>query len=422
MTMTRYYMSYLLAFYVLATIYEGWLLKHALPFILSLRLGVFTPMTLICILATCVRRKSHHGHGRKKKILGLSPMAHSVLYMIWLAVYLFVNCFQLMGVYLWYPMTDPVLMEAFETHMFGEFTFFWLTGFCPWIPMHSHMYKQVTCSILIVAIWPIAGLCGRMPPVHIICQLGCVWLLIFCAAIFYELNGRTAFLQMNNMKQSLQLVKEENDRFETLLESTLPTAVLAQLKTNPSAISQRVDQATVFFADFIRFTEFCANVPSVFVVQLLDDIYARFDAICKRHQVTSIMTIGDCYFAGAGIVNPDEEQLIHCLRAAREMIEELRHINTEKGIDLGMRVGLSTGNVFAGVLGVTRFSYDVWGPAVNDAKKLEAAGEPGRILISHHAKLDLAQTNPAMHFRDGPAVNKKPTYFLPRVKRGEDAP
>jgi adenylate cyclase len=197
---------------------------------------------------------------------------------------------------------------------------------------------------------------------------------IHAVIIFYALYAlRTA-------ERELQ---EQYARSEALVTAIMPAPIAARLKAgNEARIADRVECLSVMFADLTGFTEAARDRDPGEVVGLLDDVVRDFEDLCERYGVEKIKTVGDGLIAVAGLDGDAAKGAAAVGRLALKLIE-----NTVRGLKLGdatlyFRVGLHCGPVMAGVIGGTRFSYDVWGDAVNIASRLEAFGEGGRIQVS----------------------------------------
>jgi class 3 adenylate cyclase len=174
-------------------------------------------------------------------------------------------------------------------------------------------------------------------------------------------------------------LNRENER---LLRSILPEAVVRRLKAGEERIADRVEAASVLFADIVGFTTLAGGLSPEQVVDLLDDLFTRFDALAAEHGVEKIKTIGDCYMAVAGVPEPQPDHAERIADLALAMLSELRTVNDERGSALELRIGLHTGPLVAGVIGRSKFIYDLWGDAVNLASRLESSGVPGRVQVS----------------------------------------
>lgn len=176
----------------------------------------------------------------------------------------------------------------------------------------------------------------------------------------------------------------ENAKAETdnLLRNILPDAIVARLKATPNdPVSDLFDDASILFSDISGFVALARDLGAAQTVALLNQIVTRFDDLAKVNGVEKIKTIGDAYMVAAGIPEPAEDHLQRLARMALAMLATVSRIAEERAIPLSIRVGIASGPVMAGVIGKQKFTYDVWGDAVNLAARLEHLSEPGRILV-----------------------------------------
>jgi class 3 adenylate cyclase len=170
----------------------------------------------------------------------------------------------------------------------------------------------------------------------------------------------------------------ERQRSESLLLNVLPETIAARLKDGPGVIADSHDEVTVLFADIVGFTPLSERVSAEETVEILNEIFSAFDQICDEHGVEKLRTIGDGYMVAAGIPieRPDHAEVM------TEVALAIRAYIASRSDGLQVRIGLNTGPAVAGIVGRTRFHYDVWGDAVNVAARMESTGEPGRIQIA----------------------------------------
>jgi adenylate cyclase len=169
---------------------------------------------------------------------------------------------------------------------------------------------------------------------------------------------------------------------EALIASVLPSPIADRLRAGADRIADRIENLSVLFADLVDFTAAVHELPPEAVVDYLDRLVRFFDALCEQHGVEKIKTIGDCYMAAAGFEGSGAAGAIAIGRFALAMLEASEHHPPLAGRKLALRIGIHCGPATAGVIGDTRFSYDVWGAAVNVAARMESHGEPGRIQVS----------------------------------------
>jgi class 3 adenylate cyclase len=205
------------------------------------------------------------------------------------------------------------------------------------------------------------------------------------------------------------LVDRERARSETLLLNVMPKPIADRLKRDPEAIADHFDAITVVFADIVGFTSLAARLSPQEVVARLDDAFSRLDDIVHRHGLEKIKTIGDQYMAVAGAPVPRKD---HAEAAARVALEICAVAHDLGG--LTFRVGVASGPAVAGVIGKSRFSYDLWGDTVNLASRMESHGVPGKIQICEHTR-DLLEGQFVLEDRGMIDVKGKGTvhtYFL----------
>jgi len=188
-------------------------------------------------------------------------------------------------------------------------------------------------------------------------------------------------LMVRSFEQSRQL-ERERQRSEHLLQSVLPPSIAERLKDHPGAIADRVDEATVLFADICGFTPMATDAPPDEVVRLLNEIFSVFDELTTHLGLEKIKTIGDAYMVAANLPKPRAD---HTQAIAELALMMMKRAETLVGLDgepLRLRIGIHRGPVVAGVIGSRKISYDVWGDTVNLASRMESHGEPGRIQVS----------------------------------------
>ena len=177
-------------------------------------------------------------------------------------------------------------------------------------------------------------------------------------------------------------VGEEQARSERLLLNILPAPIAERLKRGGGTIVDALDEATVLFADLAGFTGLAATLPASDTVQLLDDIFTRFDRLADRHGIEKIKTIGDAWMAASGVPEPRPDHIEAAADLALEMLEVIGDLRERADPPLRLRIGLHAGPVVAGVIGRHRFSYDLWGDTVNTASRMESHGVPDRIHVT----------------------------------------
>ena len=168
---------------------------------------------------------------------------------------------------------------------------------------------------------------------------------------------------------------------ERLLLNILPASIAERLQHGESMIADRFEEMAVLFADVVDFTPFSAHRPPAEVVGVLNDVFTIFDRLADRYDLEKIKTIGDAYMVAGGIT-PEGGGVEQVADMALEMVDAMRDYRTGAGGTLQIRVGLHIGPAVAGIIGLKKFIYDIWGDTVNTASRLESHGVPGKIQIT----------------------------------------
>ncbi len=180
---------------------------------------------------------------------------------------------------------------------------------------------------------------------------------------------------------------------EALLLNVLPRSIADRLKRGETVIADQYDDVTVLFVDIVGFTPFAADKSPADVVRVLNGIFSSFDSLAEKHGLEKIKTIGDAYMVVAGAPEPRSDHA----RAILEMALEMHAVveTTGSGDDqLRLRTGIASGPAVAGVIGHRKFSYDVWGDAVNLASRMESTGVPGQIQVAESTWLHCREDYP----------------------------
>lgn len=181
-------------------------------------------------------------------------------------------------------------------------------------------------------------------------------------------------------------IEAEKARSDELLLNILPAETADELKRKGAVEAKSYDLVTVMFTDFKDFTRVAERLDARALVVEIDRVYRVFDEIISRHHIEKIKTIGDSYMCAGGLPTPTATHAHDVVAAAREM---LAYIEAERAVQqragrpwFDIRIGIHTGPLVAGVVGIKKFSYDIWGDTVNLASRMESAGEAGRINLS----------------------------------------
>ncbi|MBD2691701.1 adenylate/guanylate cyclase domain-containing protein [Anabaena catenula] len=191
-------------------------------------------------------------------------------------------------------------------------------------------------------------------------------------------------------------LRDEQEKSERLLLNILPAEITQQLKQNQSAmpaasvaIAQRFDEVTILFADIVNFTGLAAHITPIELVNSLNEIFSSFDRLAEFHGLEKIKTIGDAYMVVGGLPTPRADHALAVAQMALDMQQAITQIQTVTGESFQLRIGINTGSVVAGVIGLKKFSYDLWGDAVNLASRMESHGIVGKIQLSETTYLHI---------------------------------
>ena len=221
----------------------------------------------------------------------------------------------------------------------------------------------------------------------------------------------------DTVRERTKELQEEKNRSEELLLNILPEEVAKRLAIDKNArIADKVENASVLFADIVGFTKITSSLDADTVVGALNSLYSRIDERAKREGIEKIKTIGDSYMAAAGLFGnePAEKNALAIINFARGMLQDIEDFNSTSNVKLFMRIGINSGSLIAGVIGKTKFVYDIWGDTVNVASRMESSGQTSKIHVSEPT-MNLTQnaidySEPVEMEIKGKGVMK--TYFL----------
>jgi class 3 adenylate cyclase len=182
-------------------------------------------------------------------------------------------------------------------------------------------------------------------------------------------------------RQNRELEKEK-ERVEKLLLNIMPKSVYEELKDSGTTTPQAFDDVSVLMLDFAGFTDMAISRDPGALISELNDVFTSFDRIVEHFHCERIKTIGDAYMAVAGMPESDPEHAIHICRAALRMRRFLERRNTSAAHEWRCRIGIGLGPVIGSIVGIQKFVYDIFGPAVNIAARLESLADPMQILIT----------------------------------------
>lgn len=191
-------------------------------------------------------------------------------------------------------------------------------------------------------------------------------------------------------------ISKEKKRSETLLLNILPRETANELKQNGRVEAVKFDEVTVLFTDFYQFSKLAEHIEPEVLVASIDQYFRQFDAIISKYGLEKIKTIGDAYMCAGGLPTINATHANDVIKAAIEINEFVNsHMNKEDGLPhFQIRIGVHTGPVVAGIVGIKKWQYDIWGDTVNIAARMEAACVPGRINLSEATYFKIKETQP----------------------------
>jgi adenylate cyclase len=182
-----------------------------------------------------------------------------------------------------------------------------------------------------------------------------------------------------NTHLTIDRLNRENER---LLLNILPAPIAERLKTGDGQIADRFAEVSVLFADIVEFTRLAASMSAPSLVELLNDLFTRFDQAANELGIEKIKTIGDAYMAVCGLPEVCEDHTERMMQMALRLMHIVQEFSAERGIDMHLRIGINTGPVVAGIIGSRKFIYDLWGDAVNVASRMESHGVPDAVQVT----------------------------------------
>ncbi len=328
----------------------------------------------------------------------------------WIISYIFVQILLLIGFYLletkwgknhlnlifiWYSFSlslPPLIKQTILGHVDIDL-FTWIITFfsqATLIPVRLHLhfitqlgvfayYFGVNCylGLNIMSPPPFAPTIDFSPFFFMIGINQIFWICSICnlSILLYDRLAQREF-------KARQKLKLEQSRSEQLLLNILPKAIAEQLKNESNTIAEASENVTVLFADIVGFTTLATTIPPKELVDLLNQIFSIFDELAEIHQVEKIKTIGDAYMVVAGLPEHRVDHAHAIANIALDMQDAITNFNKKTGYNLNIRIGIDTGPVVAGVIGLKKFAYDLWGDTVNTASRMESHGIAGSIQVT----------------------------------------
>ena len=240
--------------------------------------------------------------------------------------------------------------------------------------------------------------------------------LLSILVILLIIRWRTASLQQRQKQLEIEVdnatqeIRLEKERSEQLLLNILPEEVAAELKDKGHADAQLIEQVTVLFTDFKGFIALSEQVTPRELVADLHACFSKFDRICEKYGIEKIKTIGDAYMAAGGLPTPNQSHAEDIVKAALDMVEVVRKGKIKKIANnlpfFEVRIGVHTGPVVAGIVGLKKFQYDIWGDTVNTASRIENQGAVGKVNISS-STYEILKNDPYFIFENRGKIQAK---------------
>ncbi|NVO01299.1 MAG: response regulator [Bacteroidetes bacterium] len=184
---------------------------------------------------------------------------------------------------------------------------------------------------------------------------------------------------INKQKEEIKIEKEKS---EILLKNILPDNVIEELKNHQNIEPKEYNDITVFFADIVDFSAISKSMNMIDLIDELNELFSEFDEIMKRNHCERIKTVGDAYIAVSGMQIPNKDHALNIVNAACEIVSFVNKRNVGKNIKWEIRTGIHSGDIIGGIVGKTKYIYDIFGDTVNITSRLEKSSKPMKILLS----------------------------------------
>jgi PAS domain S-box-containing protein len=194
--------------------------------------------------------------------------------------------------------------------------------------------------------------------------------------------SRAIFRDITKRLETEEALRQQQEQTERLLLNILPEPIAQCLKQETSTIAESFAEVSVLFADIVGFTQIAAFLSPIELVDLLNEIFSAFDRLSEKHGLEKIKTIGDAYMVVGGLPTRRTDHAEAIAEMALDMQTTIAQFREKMGQEVNIRIGINTGPVVAGVIGIKKFSYDLWGDTVNIASRMESHGLAGQIQVT----------------------------------------
>lgn len=200
------------------------------------------------------------------------------------------------------------------------------------------------------------------------------------------------------------VIFRQRRKSEQLLLNILPMKIAKRLKKKERLIADDIECASIVFIDLVGFTAYSKDRQASEVLQMLNTVFEKIDALIIKYGLEKIKTIGDGYMAAAGVPEPCDDHAARATNFSLDVHIVIDKVNREKDLGITARVGIESGPIVAGVIGDMKFAYDLWGDSVNTASRMESTGTPGLVHISANVKRELDRTTDQFKFDELPPM------------------